>query len=473
MKRNRRVLLAAVLTASVFAGSQCQNDEPGAAAEKDGPRASFTEISDALRTEGLRSENAYALLADLVRTVGPRPAGSPAAAAAVEHMRRTMDELGFETWLEPTTVQHWVRGEEAAGIIDPAGRMIDPLTISALGGSVSTTGRDGIMARVFEVKSFEELNALGPAVRGAIVFFNRPMDRTLIEPFQAYGEVYQFRSDGPSKAARLGAVAVLVRSITPRLDDFPHTGLTSYDPSAGKIPAAAISTEDAERLSRRIKDDPELRIQLKMSCADLEPVMTANVIGQIRGSEKPEDVVLLGGHLDSWDLSVGAHDDGAGCVQAVEALRLIRACGLKPRRTIRAVMFMNEEFGATGGRDYAADPRRQTENHIAAMESDRGGFLPLHFGVGGSPAALKKFAVHEGVFRNLGLSGIRSGGGGSDIGPIVGKGAVPMGFIPNAQTYFDLHHSGLDTLDKVHPRELELGAVVLALAAYIVSEEGI
>ncbi|MHB8055026.1 MAG: M20/M25/M40 family metallo-hydrolase, partial [Candidatus Aminicenantales bacterium] len=294
------------------------------------------------------------------------------------------------------------------------------------------------------------------------------------ETFAAYGEAARYRAAGASMAAGRGAAAVLVRSVTPRIDDYPHTGMLDYDPDFAKIPAAAVSTEDAETLSARLKAEPTLQIRLRLGCESREPVLTDNVIGQIRGSTKPEEIVLLGGHLDSWDLAVGAHDDGAGCVQAVEALRLIREAGLKPRRTIRAVMFMNEEFGSSGGRDYAADPRRNGEKHIAAMESDRGGFLPLFFAVGGPPETAKKFAPIGELLQGLGLSGIRAGGGGgSDIGAIVNAGAVPMAFIPNAQTYFDLHHSGLDTLDRVHPRELELGAIVLALMAYIASEEGI
>jgi len=460
---------AAILAAALAAG--------GCDKKSDGNTGAGTETSPfiatavALRTEGLRSERAFTMLADLVQTVGPRLPGSPAAAAAVEHMRRVMDGLGFETWLEPTTVQHWVRGEETAEMVDAAGRVVGSLTVSSLGGSVPTP-ESGVLAPLIEVDSFDRLDALDSSARGAVVFFNRPMNPALIDTFRAYGESAVFRSGGPSRAARCGAVAALIRSVNPRIDDFPHTGLVEYDPAETRIPAAAVSTADAERLSARLKENPGLRVRLKMTCADLEPVVSANVIGQIRGSDKPDEIVLIGGHLDSWDLAVGAHDDGAGCVQAVEALRLIQACGLKPRRTIRAVMFMNEEFGASGGRDYAADLRRKTERHVAAMESDRGGFLPLYFTIGGPLSIRRKYIAHDRAFRSLGLSGIRAGGGGSDIGPIVQQGAVPMGFIPNAQTYFELHHSGLDTLDKVHPRELELGAIVLALGAYIVSEEG-
>ncbi len=412
------------------------------------------------------------MLADLARTAGPRLPGSPTAARAVDHMLRLMAGLGLETWLEPTVVQHWVRGEEQARILAGPGETETGLTISALGGSEPTPA-EGISARVIEVSSFAELESRKDDVRGAIVFFNHPMDRTQVDPFRAYGEAAGFRSEGPSRAAGFGAAAALVRSLTFRLDDFPHTGMMSYDPALPKIPAAAVSTEDAELLSTRLKNNPNLRVFLRLGCRNLEPVATANVVGQIRGSEKPEEIVLLGGHLDAWDLAVGAHDDGAGCVQAVEALRLIQRSGFKPRRTIRAVLFMNEEFGASGGRDYAADPRRKTEKHIVAMESDRGGFLPLDVGIGGPPEMRKKWSVFEPLFQELGLSGIRSGGGGSDIGPIVTAGAVPMGFVPASQSYFDVHHSGLDTMDKVHPRELEWGAIVFALLAVIASEEGI
>jgi len=432
----------------------------------------ITATARAIRGDGLRGEAAFTMLTDLVRTAGPRLPGSPVAAKAVDHMRQLMEGLGLETWTEPTTVQHWIRGEELARIVAASGAKEAELTISALGGSEPTPA-GGIEARVIEVSSFEELERRSSSVRGAIVFFNHPMDRTLVDAFRAYGEAASFRTQGPSRAARFGAAAALVRSPTFRIDDFPHTGMVDYDPDLPKIPAAAVSTEDAEALSSLLKKHPDLRLRLRLGCANLDPIRTANVIGQIRGAERPDEVVLLGGHLDSWDLAVGAHDDGAGCVQAVEALRLILRSGLKPKRTIRAVLFMNEEFGASGGLDYAADPRRRKEKHLVAMESDRGGYLPLHIGIGGPPEVRKKWDSFETLFLEFGVSGIRSGGGGSDIGPIVAAGAIPMGFVPAAQAYFDVHHSGLDTLDKVHPRELEWGAVLFAVMAVIASEEGI
>ena len=434
--------------------------------------AAYAPIAERLRLDGLRNESAYAMLADLLQASGPRLTGSPGAAAAVEHMRRLMESLGFETWLEPTTVEHWVRGGEDAAIVGGTPREDVPLAVAALGGSVPTPAA-GLTAPVIEAASFEELERLGPAVSGKIVFFNHPMDRALMETFRAYGEAAQYRSMGAVRAARQGAVAVLVRSATSRIDENPHTGLMHYESGTPEIPAAALSTRDAEALSSRLKSDPTLQIRLRLDCGYRERVLTANVVGQIRGAEKPGEVILVGGHLDSWDLSVGAHDDGAGCVQAVEALRLIKEAGLKPRRTIRAVMFMNEEYGGTGGRDYAADPRRRGEKHLVAMESDRGAFLPLAFAVGGPPNVARKYARCVELLRGLGLSEIQAGGGGVDIAALVEQGTVPMGFIPNAQTYFDLHHSALDTLDRVHPREIELGAITLSLMAYIVSQEGL
>jgi hypothetical protein len=433
---------------------------------------SYRDAAAAIQAKGLAEEGAFVVLARLTETVGPRLPGSPAAEAAVALMRAEMERLGFETWLEPTTVQHWERGDEETGrIVRSKERVETPLTLTALGGSTATPP-SGITARVLETTSFEDLRARASEARDKIVFFNRAMDRTSIDAFRAYGEAARFRAGGAAEAARLGATAVLVRSATQRLDDFPHTGMLQYVPGVPEIPAAAVSTLSAEILSAALAEDPGLEVSFRQNPRRLPDVVTANVIGQVRGLEKPDEIVLLGAHLDSWDLGTGAHDDGAGCAQAIEALRLIQSLGLRPKRTVRAVLFMNEEFGASGGRDYARADRRAREGHVAAMESDRGGFLPLGFGVGGGSEALRRIRRWEPLLRPAGILWIGPGGGGADIGPIVEAGALAMGFVPNSQTYFDVHHSGLDVLARVHPRELELGAIVLAIMAYVMAEEG-
>jgi Zn-dependent M28 family amino/carboxypeptidase len=383
-----------------------------------------------------------------------------------------MGELGFETWLEPVTVQHWVRGIETARIIRPAKPDLPALPITALGFSIPTPP-EGIAAPVVEVRSFEELRSLGAAVKGRIVFYNTPMDPRPMDTFQAYGGAVQFRSGGASEAAKLGAAAVLVRSVTLRTDDYPHAGMVAYDSDAPKIPAAAISTKGADALSALLKAQGAAELRIVLGCRNLEPTDSANVVGQIRGSEKAGEIVLVGGHLDSWDLGTGAHDDGAGCVQAIEVLRLLRDLGLRPKRTVRAVMFMNEEFGASGGRDYAAADRRKTERHIAALESDRGAFLPIGFGIGGTPEQFARLRPWGDLLKPSGILWVLPGGGGADTGPLAGQGAVLMGFVPDSQKYFDYHHSALDVLSAVHPRELELGAIVLAIMAYVAAQEGI
>jgi carboxypeptidase Q len=428
-----------------------------------------------MQADGLRGERAYEFLETLTRG-GPRLTGSRSAAEAVALTRRMMDELGFENvHVEPITVGRWERGEgESAAIVGSSPDEVRPLSICALGGSVSTP-QEGLEASVVEVRSFEELARLGGSARGNIIFYNRPMDRSLVDGFAAYGGAADQRVRGASEAAKLGAVAVLIRSLTFRRDAFPHTGLMSYDPAVAKIPAAAIATRDADTLGDLLRREPGIRVRLKLTCRTMPDVPSANVVGQLTGTEKPGEIILVGGHLDSWDLGTGAHDDGAGCVAAIEALRLIRDAGLRPARTIRAVMFMDEENGGTGGRFYARDERRKNERHLVAMESDRGGFVPVAFAAGGNggAAVFEKLRGWAPLLRPLGIREFVRGGGGVDVAPLAEGGTVFASVIPDAQRYFDVHHSALDVLESVHPRELELNAIALAVFAYVLAQEGI
>jgi carboxypeptidase Q len=434
----------------------------------------FRTVVDKLRQTGLEGERAIEFL-KCITSVGPRLTGSPQAAAAVERTLRLMDELGLAgVHTEPVEVGHWTRGSVAEAMIAASSsRAAVPLAVCALGGSVGTPP-EGVTAPVIEVRTLGEIAALGGSVRGKIIFFNRPMDRRMTDPFAAYGAAADQRVGGASAAARSGAAAVLVRSLTFREDRNPHTGMLRYEPGAPRIPAAAVSTADADVLSALLKKEKDARVTLRLDCGDNGHVVSANVVGEITGSELPNEIILVGGHLDSWDLGVGAHDDAAGCAAALEAIGLLHDLGLRPRRTIRVVLFMDEEFGGTGGRAYAAAPQRRGERHLVAAESDRGGFVPIGLAVGGrDKKVLDLVSGYTDLLKPFGVSFIVPGGGGVDVAPLIEKGAAPAAVIVNAQPYFDVHHSALDVASSVHPRELELQAVILAALAYILAQEGI
>jgi hypothetical protein len=432
----------------------------------------YDSLARAIFIKALEDNNAIEMLYELTTTIGHRLSGSPQAEQAVQWSKKLMEDLGFDrVWFEPLMVPRWVRGNVEEGeIITSGARKAIPIYITALGGSIATPP-EGITADVVEVKSFEELHAMGNRARGKIMFFNRPMERGLFNTFEAYGHAVNQRSRGAVEAARVGAVAALVRSMTTTIDDFPHTGAMSYADTIPKIPGAAISTKGAELLSELLRKEPSVRVRIKLSAQTLPDVESANVIGQITGSEFPNEVIVVGGHLDSWDKGQGAHDDGAGCVQSIEALRLLKELGLRPKRTIRAVMFMNEENGLRGGLDYAAR-ERPGERHVAAIESDAGGFTPRGFGVGDSTAHAKlvKWAP---LFAPIGADWIRLGGGGADIGPLARKGVPPIGLIVDSHRYFDYHHSDNDTIEAVNERELALGAAMMAILAYVIAQEGL
>lgn len=426
----------------------------------------YSDAAVKLRDIGLTQLGAHSLLKELTG-IGPRISGSENAERAVQWGKSTMERLGFQNVrLQPCMVPHWVRGDVESCAMSVAGQPVK-LTCCALGSS-SGTPEEGVSAEVVEVQSLQELEKLGERVKGKIVFFNRPFDAKLVSTFAQYGSAGDQRFAGPAAAAKAGAVAALVRSMTGDPDDVPHTG-TTRDP---KIPAAALSIIAADRLSQELKRNPGVKVTLTLSCKNLPPVPSANVIGEIVGSEKPNEVIVMGGHLDSWDKGQGAHDDGAGITQSLEALSLIQKAGLRPKRTIRVVLFMDEEQGGSGAAAYAEYAKTSKEKHIAAMESDSGGFAPRSFGCSlKDTKRLNKWLPALSMFEIDKING--GGGGGADVGPLAQFGAVLFGLQPESQRYFDYHHSDKDTIDKVHPRELELGALSMATLAWFISEDGV
>lgn len=339
-------------------------------------KISDKQVADTLFKTALSEGQAYDYLRYLCKTIGPRLSGSPSAAAAVEYTRQLMDSMGLDkVYLEEVMVPRWVRGKQEKGYIVGG----EALSVTALGGSVGT-GAKGRRAQVIEVKSLREVERLGEEkIKGKIVFYNRPMNSTHWNAFKAYGGAVDQRGLGPAIAARFGAVAVLVRSLSGSINDYPHTGATKYQALVPKIPAFGLSTLDAEMLSVRLQTNPDLEVFLESYCQTLPDVMSYNVIGELKGTEKPDEIVTIGGHLDSWDLGEGAQDDGAGCVQSLEAIRLLKKLGLRPKRTIRVVMFMNEENGLRGGIKYAENVQGKKEKVFAAIEADMGAAAPRKF----------------------------------------------------------------------------------------------
>ena len=431
------------------------------------------QIYDKALTEG----DCYDWLRHLCKDIGPRLAGSPGAEAAVFSMKRLMDTLGFDTvYLQPCIVPRWDRGAPAAGrIVNNAVVGTEELRVTSLGNSIGT-GPDGITAPIVEVFSLQEVEDLGRAgVAGKIVFFNRPMDPTQIKTFNAYGGAVDQRGNGHIVAAKYGARAALVRSMTTGLDDVPHTGAVAPAEAGMAIPAISVSTNDAEKLSRLLRQG-EVRVHLQSNGRNLPPVPSFNVIGEIRGSDYPDEIVLVGGHLDSWDVGEGAHDDGAGIVHALQVLPLWQKIGHKPKRTFRCVLFMNEENGLAGGRAYWAASNEKKEFHLAALESDSGGFTPRGFSAQGREDVFTKdFRRINGwlpLLEPYGLS-FSSGGSGADISGLKSQGGLLIGFKPDSQRYFDFHHTTTDVFENVNKRELELGAASITSLLYLIDNYGL
>jgi Zn-dependent M28 family amino/carboxypeptidase len=426
-------------------------------------------IPDRLIASELASSQAYDTLEQLTDQIGARPAGSKGAALAVKWATTRFRGWGIDVRNEPVKVPHWVRGEETGSIVSHNDQR---LVLTALGGSVSTPPK-GLTADVVEVKSFDELKALGEKVKGKIVYYDNPMDMELIRTrraFEAYRRAVIFRSEGASRAAAFGAVAVLIRSVGSASLRTPHTGTVRYDAKVPKIPAGALTAEDAMLVHRLIGHGEKVRIHLTMLSKVLPDVDSANVIAEIRGKEKPEEIVLIGGHLDSWDLGTGAIDDGSGVAMVMETMRLLKQGGYTPKRTVRCVLFMNEEFGLSGARAYFA--AHKGEKHVAAIETDAGAAPPTGFTTTLKGEALAALEARIGPLKAVGAATLDSQAEtGADTSLLVEAGVPGFGFVPDPLHYFDYHHTPADTLDKVDPKELAQDTAAIAALTWILADQ--
>jgi hypothetical protein len=425
----------------------------------------------AIANEILLNGKAYENLRVLTKQVGARLTGSPQTYKAEAWGQKALQQAGADRVItQSCLVPHWVRGGKDEAWI--AGKKNQPLDVLALGNTMGT-GPKGIQAPVVLVNSFEELEQKKASVKGKIVFYNYKFNDTYVRTFEAYRDAVGYRGQGPSQAAKYGAVAVLIRSMSHAADNNPHTGSTRYNDSFPKIPAAAVGLQDADRLAALLEKEAAT-VFLKTNGKMLPDTVAHNIIGEITGSEYPEQIITVGGHLDSWDPAEGAHDDGSGCVQSIEVIRVLKAIGYKPKRTIRAVLFANEENGLRGGGKYAEEAKAKKEKHIFALESDAGGFTPRGFGVTMSPELLSKMQRWLPLLEPYGITEISNGGGGSDIGPLYRELGTPLaGLEPDSQRYFDIHHARSDVFEAVNKRELELGAVSMAALIYLVDKYGL
>jgi len=407
----------------------------------------------------LADPTAWDRLTELTDRFGHRLSGSPALEAALLWSAERMREDGFDrVELEPVTVPHWVRGEESLAIVEP---FPVALPILGLGNSVGTRP-EGLQAELLVVGDFDELERRAAEVPGRIVLYD--------VPFTTYGETVAYRGAGASRAAALGARAVLVRSVGPMGLRTPHTGALSYDEEQPRIPAAAVTVEDAKRLRRLAEGGDRVVLRLRMNAHFLPDAESANLIAELRGRERPEEIVLLGGHIDSWDVGTGAMDDAGGCVVTWSAVRLLERLGLRPRRTLRVVLFTNEENGLAGGRDYAERHAGELERHVLALESDGGVFRPTGFGFTGSDAARSVVEEVAGLLEPIGATEVATQGGGADVGPAVRAGGIPAMSLDTDGPYFTYHHSRADTVDRLDPDEVAACVAAVAVMAYVVAD---
>lgn len=445
--------------------------QPGFSGEPGNSQEITTALADTVLSIALTELHGYKLLEDICK-IGPRLSGSAESIKAIMFARQKMEEMGFDSvWLQKTMVPHWIRGDIEDATLLTKGKKNHKLSIAALGGSIATP-KNGITAEVIEISSYDELKARSAEVKGKIVFYNVLFDHSLVNTFAGYGKAVRYRSTGAIEAARYGAVAAILRSITTRNDNTPHVGMIRYDTTVTQIPFVAIGIQDADLLSKSIASDPGSKINLKLNCQTKPDAESFNLIGEIKGSKFPNEIVVVSGHFDSWDQGDGAHDDAAGCVQSLESLYIIKKLNIKPSRTIRCIFYMNEENGVRGARTYAEFARSSSEIHYAAIESDRGAFTPRGFSVDSDSAVIEYMQKWLPILNRTGIEWIRKGGSGVDISFLENTKAL-IGYVPDDQRYFDYHHSANDVFSEVNPREFGLGSAAITLLALMISEEGL
>lgn len=430
------------------------------------------ELSKKIVRTSLIDRKGYNWLQELCE-IGPRLTGSENSYRAIYWAKQKMKEAGFDSvWLQPVMVPNWKRGNfEEATIVKSKKYKGRKLNIAAFGGSFGTDEK-GINGEIIPVKDFDELKSKGELVKGKFVFFNRSFDFGEVEPFAGYGRAVDQRSRGAIEAAKFGAIGVIVRSITTKHDNIPHTGVMYYVDSLPKIPSVAIGYQDADILIKAIEEEPDLKINIKLSCKTYNDTLSYNLIGEIRGTEFPDEVIVVGGHFDSWDKGCGAHDDGAGCVQSMEVLDLFNRLKFKPKRTIRAVLFIDEEQKQSGAIEYAKFANQSKQKHIAAIESDRGAFTPRGFYADTDSITLDYLQSFLPYLNLAKIDWIRKGGSGVDVSKIKNTRAL-FGYVPDSQRYMDVHHSDNDTFESVHPREFQLGSAAMAILCLLISEMGL
>ncbi|MBB4638602.1 M28 family metallopeptidase [Longimicrobium terrae] len=415
--------------------------------------------ADSLIRGATRDSTAWNRMAELVDRFGPRFSGTPELEQAIDWVVARMREDGLENvHTEPVMVPRWVRGQESATLTSPRSMELHML---GLGGSVGTAA-EGVEAEVMVVGSFDELTRRASEARGKIVLFD--------VPFTTYGQTQPYRGRGAIEAARVGAVASLIRSLGPFGMQSPHTGGMRYNDSIAKIPAAALSMEDAMLIHRLIDRGERPRVRLRMGAQTLADVPSRNVVAEIRGSELPNEVVVMGGHIDSWDVAPGAMDDAGGCVAAWEALRVMKRLGMRPRRTVRVVLWTNEENGTRGGTAYRDAHRAELPNHILAIESDEGVFAPKGFSVTATEPAVAQVRQIAALLRSIGADSVELGGGGADIGPIMQQGVPGMGLMVEQEKYFWYHHTSADTPDKLDPVDIARSVAAMAVMSYVAAD---